>query len=117
LCLPYSIRTELDTCISGEDQHHENKKDTCLSDQSSERNNLSWNQLPEKMLRNSSVSNWMSDYECYAESDDGFENRPWELNYGTPDASVPISNVPCGGCGAVLHCQVISLSLITWMLC
>jgi hypothetical protein len=108
VCLPYSIKTELDTVISSKDQHNENKEDTGLSDQSSELSRSSWNQLPETMMCNSSVSNWMSDYECYDESEDGYENhRPWELNYGTPDPSVPISDVPCGGCGALLHCQVI----------
>lgn len=25
--------------------------------------------------------------------------------HGTPNRSIPPSNVPCGGCGAVLHCQ------------
>jgi len=110
VCLPYSIRTELDTVISSKDQLHENKEDTGLSDQSSEPSRSNWNQLPVTMMGNSSVSNWMSDYECYDESEDGCENhRPWELDYGTPDASVPISDVPCGGCGALLHCQVISV--------
>lgn len=28
-----------------------------------------------------------------------------ELNYGNPDPAVPVSSVPCGGCGAMLHCQ------------
>lgn len=28
-----------------------------------------------------------------------------EVNYGTPNPNVPVSNVPCGGCGALLHCQ------------
>lgn len=110
VCLPYSIKTELDTVISSKDKHNENKEYTSLSDQSSELSRSSWNQLPVTMMCNSSVSNWMSDYECYDESEDGCENhRPWELNYGTADASVPISDVPCGGCGALLHCQVISV--------
>ncbi|XP_071515686.1 nitric oxide-associated protein 1 [Panulirus ornatus] len=26
-------------------------------------------------------------------------------DYGTADASIPVSDVPCGGCGAHLHCQ------------
>lgn len=107
VCLPYSIKTELDTVISSEDQYHENKKDTGLPVQYSQLSRSSWNQLPVTVMSNASVSNWMSDYECYDESEDGVENhRPWELTYGTPDTSVPISDVPCGGCGAVLHCQV-----------
>ncbi|XP_015115197.1 nitric oxide-associated protein 1 [Diachasma alloeum] len=46
--------------------------------------------------------NWMTDYEQY---DDEEDETSWELNYGTPDRNTPISNVPCGGCGALLHCQ------------
>jgi hypothetical protein len=107
VCLPYSINTKLGTDVSSEDQHHENEKDTSLPGESSELSRVGWNQLPVTVMSNTSVSNWMSDYECFDEREDGFENhRPWELNYGTADASVPISDVPCGGCGAVLHCQV-----------
>lgn len=29
-----------------------------------------------------------------------------KTQYGTADEDVPISNIPCGGCGALLHCQV-----------
>ncbi|KAJ8920237.1 hypothetical protein NQ315_011898 [Exocentrus adspersus] len=29
-----------------------------------------------------------------------------EINYGTPDPNSEISKVPCGGCGALLHCKV-----------
>lgn len=28
-----------------------------------------------------------------------------KINHGTPDKSIAISEVPCGGCGALLHCQ------------
>lgn len=28
-----------------------------------------------------------------------------ELNYGTPNPDIPVSIIPCGGCGAKLHCQ------------
>ena len=28
-----------------------------------------------------------------------------ELSYGTPNPDIPVSIVPCGGCGAKLHCQ------------
>ncbi|XP_076317173.1 nitric oxide-associated protein 1 isoform X2 [Tachypleus tridentatus] len=30
-------------------------------------------------------------------------------DYGTPDPSFPISNVPCGGCGALMHCKDIGI--------
>jgi hypothetical protein len=110
VCLPYSIETELDTAVSNRAQEYENKEVDLPYQRmlkSSELSSLSWTQLRTRMMSDTSVSNWMSDYECYNESDAVFENpRPWELNYGTPDMDVPISDVPCGGCGAVLHCQV-----------
>lgn len=28
-----------------------------------------------------------------------------KINHGTPDKSIAISEVPCGGCGALLHCR------------
>ena len=34
---------------------------------------------------------------------------PDDMDYGTEDASVPASNVPCGGCGAHLHCRSASV--------
>lgn len=47
--------------------------------------------------------NWMTDYEQYADSGDPDES--WKANYGTPKPNVPVSDVPCGGCGALLHCK------------
>ncbi|KAI9554132.1 hypothetical protein GHT06_019404 [Daphnia sinensis] len=32
-----------------------------------------------------------------------------ELSYGNPNPSIPVSKVPCGGCGAMLHCQSSSI--------
>lgn len=51
--------------------------------------------------------NWMSDYECYEERNLEEENSfpSWTSEYGTPDPSIDVSSVPCGGCGAFLHCQ------------
>lgn len=54
--------------------------------------------------RNEDFRRWMNAYEnleCDI-SDDG-ENK---INYGTPDPNSQISDVPCGGCGAFLHCKV-----------
>ncbi|XP_008471913.1 nitric oxide-associated protein 1 [Diaphorina citri] len=49
---------------------------------------------------------WMRDYEVYDESEeDDFDIDPSYFEYGTPDPSIPASTVPCGGCGAHLHCQ------------
>jgi len=46
--------------------------------------------------------NWMVDVE---EFDDTLEENIWLKNYGTPDPNSNISLVPCGGCGASLHCK------------
>lgn len=45
-----------------------------------------------------SPKNWLQDYELYDE-----ENED-EETYGISDPSVPASDVPCPGCGALLHC-------------
>ncbi|XP_052900421.1 nitric oxide-associated protein 1 [Anopheles moucheti] len=42
---------------------------------------------------------WMSDYEYYDEHDQDARSL-----YGTPDRTIPSAKVPCGGCGALLHC-------------
>ena len=44
----------------------------------------------------------MTDYETF---DDKFEEESWESYYGTPDPDSEVSSVPCGGCGALLHCK------------
>ena len=31
-----------------------------------------------------------------------------DFDYGTPDPAIPTSQIPCGGCGAFLHCQNMS---------
>ena len=43
--------------------------------------------------------NWLQDYELYDEAEDEMDL------YGTPDRFHPISNVPCYGCGALMHCK------------
>ncbi|XP_017883737.1 nitric oxide-associated protein 1 [Ceratina calcarata] len=45
---------------------------------------------------------WMSDYE---EFDDALIDENWNKYYGTPDPNSNVSSVPCGGCGALLHCR------------
>ncbi|KAH8355285.1 hypothetical protein KR093_010331 [Drosophila rubida] len=47
--------------------------------------------------------NWMEDYEFYA-GDSGGQSNLIDSNHGTADATVPLSTVPCNGCGAHLHC-------------
>lgn len=49
-------------------------------------------------------SNWMQDYEYYNEAD--HEMRT--IN-GTANPAIPVSDVPCGGCGALLHCKDVSI--------
>lgn len=47
-------------------------------------------------------SNWMTDYETF---DDIFEENSWEAHYGTSKPNSKVSSIPCGGCGALLHCK------------
>lgn len=51
------------------------------------------------------TSSWMHDYEYYDES----AEEQSDSIYGTPNPKIPISKVPCGGCGALLHCAEPSL--------
>lgn len=46
-------------------------------------------------------SNWMTDYETFNEK---YEDS-WEAQYGTPNPDSKVTSVPCGGCGALLHCK------------
>lgn len=56
---------------------------------------------------------WMLDYESYKDpsADDDDENGETLATgvYGTPDATQPVSKVPCHGCGALLQCAEPSL--------
>lgn len=45
-------------------------------------------------------NNWLKDYELYNEAEEELMDV-----YGTPDRNHPISNIPCHGCGALLHCK------------
>lgn len=70
----------------------------------------------EEEFDRSSINKWMTNYEHFDDtrlsnnieeeaSDDEGDDNAWCKNYGTPDPTVPISQVPCGGCGALLHCN------------
>nr|CAD7426674.1 unnamed protein product [Timema monikensis] len=48
---------------------------------------------------------WMADYEHFDDAQLFDVSESVQSNYGTPDRSIPVSSVPCGGCGALLHCQ------------
>ncbi|XP_050099466.1 nitric oxide-associated protein 1 [Anopheles aquasalis] len=49
-----------------------------------------------------STGSWMSDYEYYDEAEQEGDERV--SFYGTPDPHTAASQIPCGGCGALLHC-------------
>lgn len=51
--------------------------------------------------------NWMVNYDNFDDSlQNDSEEMSTEINYGTPDPNSKISHIPCGGCGAYLHCKV-----------
>lgn len=50
------------------------------------------------------VNDWMNDYDCYDDSESSTHSQ-----FGTPDPAVPVSKVPCYGCGSLLHCAEPSL--------
>ncbi|KAG4075871.1 hypothetical protein HA402_003697 [Bradysia odoriphaga] len=47
---------------------------------------------------------WMNDYDIYDDSESEAHSQ-----FGTPDPSVPVSKVPCYGCGSLLQCADSSL--------
>ncbi|XP_047526121.1 nitric oxide-associated protein 1 [Pieris napi] len=62
-----------------------------------------------KEYDHSNISKWMTNYEHFddtklCEDEDELQND-WTKHYGTPDPTSTISNVGCGGCGALLHCN------------
>lgn len=53
------------------------------------------------------MHNWMMNYDNYTQvEEEEIDHDNWKINYGTPDPRTDVSNVPCGGCGAYLHCKV-----------
>lgn len=65
----------------------------------SEEQNEILNQVEDEQPKRLIPKNWLQDYDLYDETAE-------EINvYGTPDVLYPISNVPCHGCGALLHCK------------
>ncbi|KAL0850650.1 hypothetical protein ABMA28_012403 [Loxostege sticticalis] len=51
------------------------------------------------------LDKWMINYEYYDDTKLDASEDEWSKRYGTPDPSVGITKVPCGGCGALLHCS------------
>lgn len=50
------------------------------------------------------LNDWMNDYEIFDDSESSTHSE-----FGTPDPSVPVSKIPCYGCGALLQCADSSL--------
>lgn len=76
--------------------------------------NISPDNKGAKEFNCSNLNRWMTSYEHFDDSklsalqgseDDDIDGLEWCKNYGTPDPKVGISRVPCGGCGALLHCS------------
>lgn len=66
--------------------------------------------LRQEHYNNLNQREWMKDYENYDEIDEEVNiTQDWKINYGTPDPNAGISNTPCGGCGALLHCKDTSI--------
>ncbi|CAH1967702.1 unnamed protein product [Acanthoscelides obtectus] len=62
-------------------------------------------------MRNKELKNWMTSYENYEHDLEMIQDVDEDeldddgINYGTPNPNSRVSNVPCGGCGALLHCK------------
>lgn len=74
----------------------------------------------EMYQRNKNFKNWMTSYDNF-ENDLNIENddydEDWTVNYGTPNPNSKVSDTPCGGCGAYLHCKVSMIKIfITFQL-
>lgn len=53
--------------------------------------------------RRKGMKQWMSDYDLFSEeTPDSVSSHGY---YGSSDPDEPVSSVPCGGCGALLHCK------------
>lgn len=55
---------------------------------------------PKEAVEERVPKNWLRDYDLYDEAEEEMTST-----YGTPDPNVPVSDVPCSGCGALLHCK------------
>lgn len=51
------------------------------------------------------MKKWMSDYAAYDENSEENLSLLHGVNFGSANPNEPVSKVPCGGCGALLHCQ------------
>ncbi|XP_075221694.1 uncharacterized protein LOC142324685 [Lycorma delicatula] len=109
--LPYNVSK---VKVSGTDDVNFNNADECnFPENEKESVNCLYKEsdvhnLIKDNTKHISNKKWMKDYDIFEEEQDSDEEL-LEFNkrseYGTPDSTIPMSNVPCGGCGALLHCQ------------
>lgn len=92
--IPYAEGSNLLTKVSEEGKLDAKEIKKSVEEDIKQRYNMKYN----------SETNWMLDYENYDDVD--LSNKSF---YGTEDPQSIISNVPCGGCGAYLHCRDSSL--------
>ncbi|XP_043280140.1 nitric oxide-associated protein 1 [Venturia canescens] len=59
----------------------------------------------EKYKPSDSMANVPPDWMTHYEQFNDLEENDSSTFYGTPNKSIPVSSIPCGGCGALLHCQ------------
>ncbi|XP_053601970.1 nitric oxide-associated protein 1 [Plodia interpunctella] len=88
--LPFSDTTNVEITQNKEDQFKNSSKNIGEFDRSN-------------------IKKWMTNYEHFDDTliDDDSDDvdTEWVTQYGTPDPSLGVSSVPCGGCGALLHCS------------
>lgn len=109
--LPYSIK--ISAASNGSEHLSEESSSTdCVINEPGSRSSLKSEEshVDELIGDNTQVlrvnKDWMKDYETYKEAEHDEDEIPsWKTNYGTSDPNIPVSDVPCGGCGALLHCQ------------
>lgn len=57
------------------------------------------------MLQELSIKQFTVDAEEYDREIEAWTDSLWHRSYGSSDLYMPPSKVPCGGCGAILHCS------------
>ncbi|CAG9836591.1 unnamed protein product [Diabrotica balteata] len=117
--LSEDLLTEKDTLKVEEQQINESNKNvqfpyssfsTPVSEFKGENKDLEFPQdSPETIdkevrAKNNDLRTWMNAYDNL-ERDIVEDSENGTINYGTPDPKSIISDVPCGGCGALLHCK------------
>lgn len=93
--LPFAKTTEIK--VTNKNDDHDGQPNT-LSTQSRDASD-------ESEFHQADIDKWMTSYEHYDDSQLEEMEGEWVKRYGTPDPSVGITRVQCGGCGALLHCS------------